>query len=173
MTINRIKYWIIDVDGTMTDGGIYHDSNGNEVKKFNTRDAAGIFVCKKLGIKTVVITGRTSKATEKRMSEIKIDYLFQGIKDKLFFLEKFIDEHHIEKNQIGYIGDDLNDFQAMKLAGYVACPCDACFEIRQVADYISPIKGGEGVIRDVIEHSLRNHEGLWEKAISDVYGVGV
>lgn len=83
--INRIKYWIIDVDGTMTDGGIYYDSNGNEVKKFNTRDAAGIFVCKKLGIKTVVITGRTSKATEKRMSEIKIDYLFQGIKDKLFF----------------------------------------------------------------------------------------
>ena len=74
---------------------------------------------------------------------------------------------------LSYIGDDLNDFQAMKLAGYVACPCDACFEIRQVADYISPIKGGEGVIRDVIEHSLRNHEGLWEKAISDVYGVGV
>ena len=170
--MNKLKYLIIDVDGTMTDGGIFYDEFGNEIKKFNTKDAAGFFVCKKLGIKTVVITGRECKATEKRMNEMNIDYLFQVINDKVVFLKDFIEKNNIKKDELGYIGDDLNDYQSMKLAGYIACPSDACFEVKQIADYISYLKGGDGVIRDVVEHIFRN-SGKWESAVNEVYKIGI
>ena len=73
---------------------------------------------------------------------------------------------------MGYIGDDLNDYQSMKLAGYIACPSDACFEVKQIADYISYLKGGDGVIRDVVEHIFRN-SGKWESAVNEVYKIGI
>lgn len=168
----QIRYLIIDVDGTMTDAGIYYDENGNELKKFCTRDAAAFFAAKKVGISTVVLTGRECEATRRRMQELKVDFLFQNIVDKTSFLINFMQEHGIAKEELGYIGDDLNDLMPMSLAGFVSCPSDGCVEIRNIADYICEAKGGGGVVRETVEYLL-HQSGEWEKAISEVYGIGI
>lgn len=167
-----IKYLIIDVDGTMTDGGVYYDEHGNELKKFCTKDAAGYFACKQIGINTVVITGRMCEATKRRMEELKIDYVYQGIQEKETFIKTFLNEHNVKREQLGYIGDDLNDYPSMKLAGFVGCPQDACKEVREIADYVSVLPGGSGAVRDVIEHLLRE-SGDWDEAVSRAYGIGI
>lgn len=167
-----IKLWIIDVDGTMTDGGIYYDEHGNELKKFCTIDAAGFFAAQESGARILVVTGRECAATKRRMSELKIDYLFQNIKDKYSFLKNFISENHISKEVIGYIGDDLNDYQSMSLAGYIGCPSNSCSEIREISHYVSPIPGGKGAVRDIIEHYLKEC-GLWEHCVKKVFMIGI
>lgn len=169
---DKIKLWVIDVDGTMTDAGICYDENGNELKKFCTKDAAGFFAAHAVGMKIMVLTGRECAATTRRMTEMKVDYLYQNIKNKMDFLKKFIDENDIKKEELGYIGDDLNDFHPMKLAGFVGCPADSCVEVKSIANYISPVKGGYGAVRDIIEYVLRE-TGKWDKAISEVYQIGI
>lgn len=164
----RITHLVVDVDGTMTDAGIYYDENGNELKKFCTKDAAGFFAAHVTGIKVIVLTGRECAATTRRMTEMKVDYLCQNVKNKAEFLEKFMMEHDLKREEVGYIGDDLNDLEAMRLAGYVGCPMDSCLEILQMADYISKKKGGEGAVRDIIEDILRK-SGEWQYAVEHIY----
>lgn len=168
----NIKYLVIDVDGTMTDGGLYYDENGNETKKFCTKDAAGFFAVHQVGIKIMVLTGRECKATTKRMTEMKVEYLCQNVKDKVNYLKNFMIENDVKKEDVGYIGDDLNDLAPMMLCGYVGCPKDACTEVKKIADYVSAEKGGHGAVRDIIEHLLRENN-MWDKAVSCVYGIGV
>lgn len=168
----EIKLLVIDVDGTMTDAGIYYDQNGNELKKFCTRDAAGFFAAHNVGIKIMVLTGRECTATTKRMTELKVDYLHQNIKDKVGFLRQFMINNKISSKEVGYIGDDLNDLSSMQLAGFVGCPADSSPEIISIADYVSPVNGGQGAVRDIIEHVLRK-SSEWDKAISEVYGIGI
>ena len=150
--MRNIKYIVIDVDGTMTDAGIYYDEHGNELKKFCTKDAAGFFAAHKAGM--------------------KVDFLCQDVKDKKSFLQKFMSEYNIDKDEVGYIGDDLNDYEPMLLAGYVGCPLDSCPEIIEIADYVSKVRGGYGAVRDIIEHMLREN-GIWSKLIEEVYGIGI
>lgn len=169
---SKISYWVIDVDGTMTDGGIYYDSNGNEWKKFNTKDGIGLLMLSRLDMKVIVLTGRISKAIEKRMVELKVQYLFQNVKDKVAFLERFMQENGICREQIAYIGDDLNDYYAMQLAEFKACPADACDEIKGCADYVSGEKGGEGAVRDVICYFLKKREE-WENCLQTVCDAGI
>ena len=168
----NIKYLIIDVDGTMTDAGIYYDEQGNELKKFCTKDAAGFFAAKAVGIKIMVLTGRESATVLRRMQELKVDYIVQGIKDKKTYLINFFEEKNLKKENIGYIGDDLNDLEGMRMSGFVGCPQDACDEVLEIADYKSSYKGGEGAVRDVICHLLRCRDE-WQNAIEKVYGAGV
>lgn len=165
----NLQYLVIDVDGTLTDAGIYYDEHGNELKKFCTKDAAGFFAAKAMGIKTVVLTGRECAATARRMRELNVDHVFQNVKDKQSFLRTFMTEKHIQKEQLGYIGDDLNDFAPMKLAGFVACPNDSCEEIKAISDYVSPVKGGHGAIREIIERFLRE-SGDWDNLVEKIYG---
>ena len=170
--LKAIKYIVIDVDGTLTDSGIYYDEHGNELKKFSTRDAAGFFAATVAGIKTIIITGRECAATTRRMKELKADFTIQNVKNKEAYLRDYMAEHSIAKEQLAYIGDDLNDLAPMQLAGFIACPADSCQEVMRIADYISPIKGGYGAVRDVIENMLR-YCGEWDDAVRNVYGIGV
>lgn len=170
--IRNIKLIIIDVDGTMTDGGIYYDDKGNEFKKFCSRDAAGFFAAQHLGIKIMVLTGRGCAATKRRMSDLNIDLLFQNVKDKAGLLKKFMEKNHISKEEVAYIGDDLNDLLPMRLAGFIGCPQDSCREIKDIADYISEMKGGNGAVRDIIEFILRE-SGKWNEAVLKAYGVKI
>ena len=169
---SKIKYLVIDVDGTMTDAGIYYDENGNELKKFCTKDAAGFFAAHQAGIKIVVLTGRECTATTRRMTEMKVDYLVQNIKDKIAYLDDFIQREKISYEEIGYLGDDLNDLAGMQKAGFAGCPEDACEEIKEICDYVSGVKGGYGAVRDIISHLLKER-GEWESAIFKVYGFGI
>ena len=168
----KIKLLIIDVDGTMTDGGVYYDEHGNETKKFCTKDAAGFFAAYEAGIKIMVLTGRHCAATERRMNELKVNYLEQGIKDKLGFIRDFVKKENIQLQDVGYIGDDLNDLSSMRIVGYKACPNDSCSEIKAICDYISPMKGGYGAVREIIEHYLTENN-LWKTAIEKIYSCGI
>lgn len=169
---DKIKYLVIDVDGTMTDGGIYYDDNGNEFKKFNTRDAAGFFAAKENGIEVIVLTGRKCEATARRMKELKVNYIYQGVTNKTQFLDAHMKENRITIEEIGYLGDDLNDFSAMKLVSFVGCPKDSCEEILEIADYISSKNGGEGAVRDIISYILKER-GQWKKAVDKIYNINI
>lgn len=168
----KIKYLVIDVDGTMTDAGIYYDEHGNELKKFCTKDAAGFFAARRAGIQIMVLTGRECAATTRRMTEMKVDYLVQNCKDKVTYLTQFMQEHHIAGEELGYLGDDLNDLPSMMMCGFVGCPEDACAEVKDRADYVSTVRGGYGAVRDIVEHLLRDR-GEWETTTAQIYGIGV
>lgn len=170
--LSKIKYLVIDVDGTMTDAGIYYDEHGNELKKFCTKDAAGYFAARQVGIRLMVLTGRECQATTRRMEEMKFDYIVQNIKDKSTYLQDFMKKNGIQREEIGYIGDDLNDLPPMKLCGFVGCPADACEEVKACADYVAQTKGGSGAVRDVI-CAMMKVRGQWEDAVSAIYGGGV
>ena len=168
----KIKYLVIDVDGTLTDAGIYYDETGNELKKFSTKDAAGFFAAHAVGIQYIILTGRECAATSRRLTEMKADYLVQNCKDKIAYLQEFIKKERISFEEIGYLGDDLNDYTGMKLAGFAGCPADACEEIKEICDYVSAVKGGHGAVRDIICWMLKQR-GEWAKAVETVYGAGV
>ena len=169
---NKIKLIVIDVDGTLTDAGVYYDEHGNELKKFCTKDAAGFFAAHAVGIKTMVLTGRECVATSRRMAEMKVDYLYQDVADKQDFLKKFMDDNSLNCEDVGYIGDDLNDLAAMQLCGFIGCPGDSCQEIKGISNYVSTLGGGHGAVRDVIEHLLKS-TGDWGRFISGIYGLGI
>ena len=163
--MQNMKYLVMDVDGTLTDGGIYYDGQGNEFKKFSVKDGAGIVLARQADIKIIVLTGRECNATAKRMNELAVDLVIQNLSDKKDYLKCFMEQHKIPKEEIGYIGDDINDLEAMKLGGFVGCPADACHEVKELADYVSPVNGGYGAVRDIIEQILKK-SGMWEKIIS-------
>ena len=169
VNLEKLKYFVIDVDGTMTDAGIYYDESGNEIKKFCTKDAAGFFTAHYVGMKIIVLTGRECAAVTRRMKELSVEYIFQNVKNKKIFLEKFMNEHFIKKDELAYIGDDLNDVPGMQLAGFIGCPLDSCEEIIKIADYVSSFKGGTGAVRDIICYILKQRN-QWEDAIRNVYG---
>ena len=170
--LQKIKYLVIDVDGTLTDAGIYYDEQGNELKKFCTKDAAGFFAAHQVGIQILILTGRECEATTRRMQEMKVEYLIQNCKDKVAFLQNFMREKKIGREELGYLGDDLNDLPGMSLCGFIGCPEDACDEIKERADYVSTVKGGYGAVRDIVGYLLKER-GEWKQAITAVYGIGV
>lgn len=167
MEPGEIRYWVLDVDGTLTDGGIYYDNAGNEMKKFNAKDGAGIKIVHIAGMKVIVLTGRQCEATKRRMEELQVDFLFQNVKNKAEFLKSFFVDKDISADETGYIGDDLNDLSSMKLVGFSACPADACEEVRRCAHYVSPLNGGCGAVREIIEYVLKQ-SGEWERIIQKI-----
>jgi 3-deoxy-D-manno-octulosonate 8-phosphate phosphatase (KDO 8-P phosphatase) len=165
----NIKHIVIDVDGTLTDSGVYYDNHGNELKKFSTKDGTGFFVAHAVGIKLIILTGRESTATTRRMTELKVDIIQQNVKDKAAWLREYMAENGVDKAEIGYIGDDVNDLPPMRLCGFVSCPADSCKEVKAIADYVSPLCGGHGAVRDAIEYLLTK-DGLWSECVEKVYG---
>jgi 3-deoxy-D-manno-octulosonate 8-phosphate phosphatase (KDO 8-P phosphatase) len=166
--LKRISHIVLDVDGTLTDGGIYYDEQGNELKKFNTRDGAGFFAARHAGIRVIVLTGRESLSVSRRMKDFQVDVVRQNIKDKRAWLRDYMAEHGIRREEAAYVGDDLNDLAAMRLTCFAACPLDACAEVKAEAQYISGRKGGEGVFRDVVELILKER-GQWDETAKAVY----
>ena len=169
MSTKDIKLIVSDVDGTLTDSGIYYDCNGNELKKFSTKDGVGFIASRKAGIKIMVLTGRECEATTRRMKELKADYLIQNQNNKKDYLLEFMRNNHLEKKNVAYIGDDVNDIPAMSICGFKACPQDSSKEVLNFVDYVSPIKGGHGAVRDVIEYILTKNK-IWDSIIEQCYG---
>ena len=163
-----IKILILDVDGTLTDGSVYYGDNHVEIKKFGIKDGAVLKPLPKLGIQTVFLTGRDSEASKRRAADLNA-VAMQGIEDKKTVLSELLSERNIKYEQCAYIGDDLNDYAAMKMCGFKACPADAVAEIREICDYVSPYSGGHGAVRDICEHILKQ-EDKYDDFLS-VYGV--
>lgn len=164
-----IRLLVLDVDGTMTDGGVYYDSTGNELKKFAIKDGAGIALARAAGIRVMICTGRACAAVERRAADLHIDYVFQGVADKAAFLQGFFAEHGLTREEVAYCGDDLNDLAGMALCGFVAAPADATPAVAARADYRCPRRGGEGAVRDAVEEILRR-EGKLAQAARTAFG---
>ncbi len=150
-----IKLFVMDVDGTMTDGTIYIGAAGEMMKSFDVKDGYAIYhMLPTHGIIPVIITGRSSQIVATRAKELKITELHQGISDKLAVLASVAAKYNATPAQIAYIGDDLNDIDAMSYCGYSACPADAVDAVRKAAKYVCRSNGGRGAIREFIEYLL-------------------
>ena len=145
-----ISLIIIDVDGTLTNGSILYGDNNTEIKSFSAKDGLILKVLPKLNIEVIFLTGRNSEAVTRRAAELGAEAV-QGIDDKLTALKSILAERGVTPEQCAYIGDDLNDYAAMKLCDFKACPADAAVKIREICDYVSPYNGGHGAVRDICE----------------------
>jgi len=150
-----IKLIVLDVDGTLTNGQITYDSNGIESKSFDVKDGLAIASwTKQLGLKAAIITGRKSNIVEKRASDLGIQYLYQGIKNKKKILEEILEKEGMSFEEVATIGDDLNDYNMLKSSYLSFCPADAVEDIKQIVNIICKKNGGNGAVREMIEYIL-------------------
>ncbi|MCM1342927.1 MAG: HAD hydrolase family protein [Lachnospiraceae bacterium] len=155
-----IKFLVIDVDGTLTDGKVYIGNDGELCKAFYVRDGIGIKAVIRNGIIPVILTSRESEIVIRRCEELGIDHIYQGAEDKKTALTEIMDTLSISPDELAYIADDINDLESMKLAGVRACPNDASPEIRRISDFVCFSNGGEGAVREFCEYILQqNIEG--------------
>lgn len=146
-----IKLLVLDVDGCLTEGKIIYSSDLVESKNFNVKDGFGIKNCIKIGLKVAIITGRDSKIVEYRAKELGIEYLFQGVKDKLATLEELCKNLNIDIKEVAAIGDDLNDYRMLNAVGRSFTPNDGVKEIQNIVDVVLSKKGGDAVVREMID----------------------
>lgn len=154
--VSRIKMFLTDCDGCLTDGGMYYSELGDELKKFNTRDGMALGLMKNNNIITGIITGECTKIVEKRAKKLSVDILEQGCKNKLQCVQKLCAQYSISLDSVLYIGDDINDIELLKAVGISCAPADAMPQVKEVVDYVSACRGGNGVIRDIYEWFMRN-----------------
>ena len=152
--MEKIKMLIMDVDGTLTDGIVYIGDHGELCKGFYVRDGIGILNLIRAGITPVILTSRESDIVLHRCKELGIDLTFQYVKDKRVKLLEIEREMDIKSEDIAYIADDINDLEAMKLAGIRGCPADAVPEVKKISEFISKFNGGRGAVREFIEYIL-------------------
>jgi N-acylneuraminate cytidylyltransferase len=154
--LKRCKALVMDVDGVLTDAGMYYTDDGNEMKKFNTRDGKGLELIRDIGFKTAIITSEITEIVRHRAQKLKIDYLRQGARDKDIALQEIVKEMGLALSEVAYIGDDLNDIPAMNIAGLTFCPSDATEAVRKKADFVLVGRGGNGAVREVCELLLKS-----------------
>jgi len=152
--LKNIKLFVTDIDGVLTDGGMYYGDQGEVLKKFNTRDGMGFELLRKAGIKVAVITGEKSMTNEKRMKKLNIEEFYQGIKDKLSILNLLKEKYSLKYGEIAYIGDDVNDISCLKKAGLSVSVKGCVPQVADIVDYVTELRGGEGAAREVCDMIL-------------------
>ncbi len=163
----KIKLVITDIDGVWTDGGMYYDNQGNELKKFNTYDSAGVLFLKDANIPLAIITGENSEIVKRRAEKLNIQYLFMGVRNKLEITEKLCSQLNIELNKnVAFIGDDLNDIKLIKSVFISAVPASAPEYIKNIAKWKLNKNGGEGVFREFVEKLLTEY-GLLDDILTN------
>ena len=148
------KLILTDIDGVWTDGGMYYDQTGNEWKKFNTYDSAGVLFAHKLNIPVGIITGETTDIVNHRANKLKVNYVLQGVKDKLQVVNELCDKLGISLEEVAYIGDDINDIPLLQAVGVSATPVSAPIYIQSYAKMVMTKRGGEGCFREFVERIL-------------------
>jgi YrbI family 3-deoxy-D-manno-octulosonate 8-phosphate phosphatase len=160
--LQRIRLFATDVDGVLTDGGMYYAESGDEWKKFNTRDGMGIKLLQRAGIVTAIVTQERTKLVARRAEKLMIPELHQGVMDKLSLVRQMAARHGLTLSQVAYIGDDINDFETLKAVGFSATPADGMPQVAAVVDYICRKKGGEGAVREIVEMILEAQGSKFE-----------
>jgi len=160
----NIKLIIMDVDGVLTDGKIILGSDGMEYKNFNVKDGMGITIAQHSGIKFAIITGRQSPIVTYRAKELKIDFVYQGIQDKKAILRELMQSLNLSLCEIAFVGDDLNDLPILKEVGHSFAPKDATELVKGQVDVVTESKGGEGVVREILE-IIMNDQGNYLKIV--------
>lgn len=158
--LTQIKTIIFDVDGVLTDGTVLLQPNGDQSRRMNIKDGYALQFAVKKGIKIAVISGGKSEMVRKRFNGLGIYDVYLGASEKWDAFDELCITYDLKHEEIAYMGDDIPDYQLIKTVGLGCCPNDAAPEIQEVADYISPIKGGNGCGRDIIEKVMRSQD-LW------------
>ena len=157
----KVKLFLTDVDGVMTDAGMYYTESGDEFKKFNTYDGMAFELLRKAGIKTGIVTSENTKIVEHRAAKLKVDYVYQGKRDggKLSAALEICTKEGILLNEVAYIGDDINCLELLSNVGLAACPANAVTAIKNIPNIIQLYtSGGNGAVREFVELILNNNE---------------
>lgn len=154
-----IKLFAMDVDGTLTDGGIYMDSVGGEAKRFDVQDGQGIALLLQSGVKVVFISGRYSAATQRRADDLKITRCLNGISDKLPALQKIASEFDLSAEEVAYAGDDIPDIECIRWAGLGFATANAQIPALEAADRVTIASGGRGAVRECADIILDINDG--------------
>jgi YrbI family 3-deoxy-D-manno-octulosonate 8-phosphate phosphatase len=160
--LKRIRLLATDVDGVLTDGGMYYSELGDELKKFNTRDGMGIKLLQRAGLITALITQEQTKLVARRGEKLAIPEVHQGARDKLAVLHSIVTRHGLTLQEVAYIGDDVNDLDTLKAVGFSASPADGLPSVLKAVRYICQKKGGEGAVREVADLILSAQAGSTE-----------
>ena len=170
-SLQKIKLLALDVDGVLTDGSIYISPAGEVFKGFNAKDGMGISCALRSGLQIAVITGRQSPIVERRCEELGITLLQQGVKDKRLALQQMAQQLGLVREEIAYMGDDLNDIPAFKASGLNLVPADAAIEVMAVADIITKASGGRGAVREAITMILAAQDN-WNVIVNSYLNAG-
>ena len=149
--LQRIRLFATDVDGVLTDAGMYYSESGDEWKKFNTRDGMGLKLLQLAGVITAFVTMENTKLVARRAAKLAIPEVHQGVRDKLSVLREMATQHGLTLQEVAFIGDDVNDLDALQAVGFSAAPADGLPSVLKVVDYICQKKGGEGAVREVAD----------------------
>jgi YrbI family 3-deoxy-D-manno-octulosonate 8-phosphate phosphatase len=147
----RVRLLCVDVDGVLTDAGMYYGPDGEVLKKFNTRDGMGLARVREAGVAVAIISGEDSAIVHARAAKLKIDDVFCGASDKLRVVRELCDKHQLALDEVAFIGDDLNDLPALEQVGLACAVADAIDPVVAVAHYVTRRRGGDGAVRDVCE----------------------
>jgi len=152
---SRITTLVFDVDGVLTDGSLLVMPGGSMVRRMNIKDGYALQLAVKAGYHIVIISGGNAPEVEDRLNKLGIAQVFMRAENKMMILERFMQQHNLNQSEVLFMGDDIPDYEVMSKVGLACCPADAATEIKQISKYISPLKGGEGCARDVIEKVLK------------------
>ncbi len=161
---NKIKILLLDVDGVLTDGSLFIDNDGNEIKKFNSKDGFGLRMLMDAGIKVGIITGRKSNSLSSRCKNLGIEILYDGSLDKRSALQDIAKKTNIKLTHMAYMGDDIPDIQVFNLVGLSIAVNDALDIVREKADYITKKPGGRGAVREICDIILKARN-QWDQSI--------
>ncbi|HEY6246645.1 MAG TPA: HAD hydrolase family protein [Pyrinomonadaceae bacterium] len=160
----RIKLLLMDCDGVLTDGRIWLFENGEEQKGFHTRDGLGLDILHRAGLRSGIISGRTSQAVANRAQSLKMEFVRLGCEDKLAAFSEVVEQAGVTNSEIAYVGDDLNDIPLMLLSGLAIAVADAAWETRESAHYVTTVAGGYGAVREAVELILKA-QGRWDDLV--------
>ncbi len=160
----KVRLLILDVDGVMTNGELLYSSNEEEFKAFNARDGLGIKMVIREGIKVAIISGRRSRAVDRRADDLGIDDVYQGVSDKVAVFEGIAKRHAIASEEAGFIGDDLAEIPLLLKVGFAVGVADAVEEVKERVDFVTTHSGGNGAVREICELLLKS-QGKWEKQL--------
>ncbi len=149
--LKKIKLLATDVDGVMTDAGMYYGDDGIELKKFSTRDGMGMVLLRKAGYKLAIITSENTKIVAMRAQKLQIGDIYQGAMNKVEAMEDLLKKYSLRWDEIAYIGDDVNDLPVLERVGFAATPSNGTERNKKIADYITKNKGGDGCVREVCD----------------------
>ena len=152
--MKEIKLILTDIDGVWTDGGMYYDQTGNEWKKFHTYDSAGVLFAHQKNIPVGIITGETTEIVKRRAGKLKVDFLYQGVRNKVEAAREICQQLGITLDEVAFIGDDLGDIELLKAVGVAGVPASAPAYVRKLATIPLMKNGGEGVFREFVETLL-------------------
>jgi YrbI family 3-deoxy-D-manno-octulosonate 8-phosphate phosphatase len=146
-----VRLLCVDVDGVLTDAGMYYGPDGEVLKKFNTRDGMGLARVREVGVAVAIISGEDSAIVHARAAKLKIDDVFCGAANKRLAVEELCSRHGLELAEVAFIGDDLNDLPALECVGLPCAVADAAEPVQQVARYVTSRRGGDGAVRELCE----------------------